>query len=91
MLLPSSSGKTRMSAIQNVIYCGGLLIVSVIPFFFHLINIPAMVVIVSVGLAFLWMAWNHYQKCEDKTAKILMFGSFMYLPVMQLALVLGKI
>jgi protoheme IX farnesyltransferase len=46
---------------------------------------------VAVGVVFLGMAWNHYQKCDDKSAKMLMFGSFLYLPVMQLALVLDKI
>ena len=90
MLLPSESGKTRMSAIQNVIYCWVLLIVSMIPYFFNMIGLAANIVIASAGIVFLWMAWNHYRKCEDKTARILMFGSFLYLPVMQLALVIGK-
>jgi len=91
MLLPSASGKTRMSAIQNVIYCSVLLVVSMIPYFFNMIGWFANTFIVAVGIMFLWMAWSHYRKCEDKTARILMFGSFLYLPVMQLALVLGKI
>ncbi len=91
MLLPSASGKTRMSAIQNVIYCSVLLVVSMIPYFFNMIGWFANTFIVAVGIMFLWMAWSHYRKCDDKTARILMFGSFLYLPVMQLALVIGKI
>lgn len=91
MLLPSASGKTRMSAIQNVIYCSVLLVVSMIPYFFNMVGLAGNIVIASVGVIFLWMAWNHYRMCEDKTARILMFGSFLYLPVMQLALVFGKI
>jgi heme o synthase len=91
MLLPSASGKTRMSAIQNVIYCVALLGASMIPYFFNMIGLVSNLVIAAVGIMFLWMAINHYRKCEDKTARILMFGSFLYLPVMQLALVLGKI
>ncbi len=90
MLLPSESGKTRMSAVQNVIYCWMLLVVSMIPYFFNMTNFAATVVIAAAGIGFLWMAWSHYRKCEDKTARILMFGSFMYLPVVQLALVIGK-
>ena len=91
MLLPSASGKTRMSAIQNVIYCSVLLVVSMLPYFLNMVNLVASFFIAAVGVMFLWMAINHYRKCEDATAKILMFGSFIYLPVMQLALVLGKI
>jgi protoheme IX farnesyltransferase len=91
MLLPSASGKTRMSAIQNVIYCTVLLVVSMIPYFFNMVGILGNIFIAAAGVVFLSMAWNHYRKCEDKTARVLMFGSFLYLPVVQLALVIGKI
>ena len=91
MLLPSASGKTRMSAIQNVIYCVVLLVVSMIPYFFNMVNLIGTIFIAAAGIVFLWMAWQHYRKCEDKTARVLMFGSFLYLPVIQLALVIGKI
>ena len=91
MLLPSVSGKTRASAIQNVIYCTMLLVVSMIPYFFNMVGTIGNIFIAAAGIVFLWMAWQHYRKCEDKTARVLMFGSFLYLPVMQLALLFGKI
>lgn len=91
MLLPSASGKTRMSAIQNVIYCMMLLLVSMIPYFYNWVGIVGNIFIAAAGVVFLWMAWQHYRKCEDQTARVLMFGSFLYLPVVQLALVIGKI
>ncbi|HLP50756.1 MAG TPA: heme o synthase, partial [Chitinophagales bacterium] len=91
MLLPSASGKTRMSAVQNVIYCTMLLVVSMIPYFFNMVGAIGTVFIAVAGVVFLWMAWNHYKSCDDKTARVLMFGSFLYLPVVQLALVIGKI
>ncbi len=91
MLLPSEGGKTRTSAIQNVIYCTMLLVISMIPYFFNMVNLIGSAVIAGAGVIFLWMAFQHYKKCEDKTARILMFGSFLYLPVMQLAMLFGKI
>ncbi len=91
MLLPSESGKTRFSAVQNVIYCTVLLVVSSIPYYFNMVNWMANSVIMAVGAVFLWMAWKHYLSCDDKSARVLMFGSFLYLPVMQLALVFGKL
>jgi protoheme IX farnesyltransferase len=90
MLLPSASGKTRMSALQNVIYCSVLLVVSMLPYFLNMVGPIANIFIAAVGVMFLYLAINHYRKCEDATAKMLMFGSFIYLPVMQLALVFGK-
>lgn len=91
MLLPSSSGKTRMSSVHSVIYCLILLLVSMIPYFAGMIGLIGNTITVAVGVIFLSMAWNHYRLCDDKSAKVLMFGSFLYLPVMQLALVLDKI
>ncbi|MCX6198914.1 MAG: heme o synthase [Bacteroidetes bacterium] len=91
MLLPSPSGKTKRSAIQNVIYCAMLLVVSMIPYFYNMVGIIGSSVIAAAGVVFLWMALEHYRKCEDKTARVLMFGSFLYLPVVQLALLIGKI
>ncbi len=91
MLLPSPSGKTRMSAIQSVIYCVVLLLVSMVPYFFNMVGLIGNFFIIAVGVVFLWMAWEHYNKVDDKSARLLMFGSFLYLPIMQLALVLDKL
>jgi len=60
MLLPSATGKTRASALQNVIYCAMLLVVSMIPFFFNMISVAGNIFIVVAGTVFFWMAWNHY-------------------------------
>jgi protoheme IX farnesyltransferase len=52
MLLPSESGKTRFSAVQNVIYCTVLLVVSSIPYYFNMVNWMANSVIMAVGAMF---------------------------------------
>jgi len=91
MLLPSSTGKTKQSAINNVVYCVALLLVSVMPYFFNMVRLTGTIFIAAAGVMFLWMAVSHYFKVDDKSAKLLMFGSFIYLPVVQLALVFGKL
>lgn len=91
MLLPSASGKTRASAIQNVTYCLMLLLVSMMPYFFEMIGTVANVFIAASGVIFLWMAWQLYRNCDDKAARVLMFGSFLYLPIVQLAMIIGKV
>jgi protoheme IX farnesyltransferase len=90
MMLPSASGRTRFSAIQSVIYCAGLLIVSLAPYFMGLIGFKSAAVIGAAGIIFLWLALDHYNKCNDASAKKVLFTSFVYLPLVQLALVLGK-
>jgi heme o synthase len=62
-----------------------------IPYFFNMVGLIGNIFIAAAGVIFLWMAWQHHRKCEDSTARVLMFGSFLYLPIMQLALVFGKI
>jgi heme o synthase len=90
MMLPSASGKTRMTAIHSVIYCAALLTVSMAPYFFGMIHIIAAGVIMLCGLGFLWLSFDFYKKCDDASARRVMFASFAYLPLVQLALVLGR-
>lgn len=90
MLLPSITGKTKYSAVHNVIYCTVLLIVSMLPFVLNMVGWKGNIFIALAGVIFLAMAWNLYFKCNDKAARLLMFGSFLYLPVVQLAIVLDK-
>jgi protoheme IX farnesyltransferase len=90
MMLPSASGKTRFSAVHTVIYSAVLLIVSMIPYFFNYINFVGGMVVFVFGSGFLWFSLNFYRNCDDASAKKLMFASFIYLPVVQLALVMSR-
>ncbi|MCW3124605.1 MAG: cyoE [Bacteroidetes bacterium] len=89
-LLPSASGKTRMTAVHSILYCAVLLMVSMIPYFKGWTGMISALVIGLSGIAFLWLSLEHYQKCTDASAKRVMFASFLYLPVVQLALVFGR-
>jgi len=90
MLLPSSGGKNKFSALQCVIYAAGLTLVSVIPYFFGMMNFASLVVVILMGCIFFWQAVQLWLKCDDASAKNLMFGSFAYLPIVQLALLFGS-
>jgi protoheme IX farnesyltransferase len=43
------------------------------------------------GALFLGQTFHLMRKCSDKTALQLMFGSFIYLPIVQIAYLLDKI
>jgi len=91
MLLPNEGGKTKMSAFQAVVYCFALLAVSIIPYFTGFVGFAGTFVVILMGCMFLWQAFQLWQKCDDASARKLMFGSFAYLPIVQLAFLIDKI
>lgn len=90
-LLPSHNGKTRNTALQNIPYLIGLLFVSALPFILHISGIVSLVVVLIAGMYFLTAGIQLATDLTDKSARKLMFASFIYLPVVFLALVLDKI
>ncbi len=91
MMLPSKSGKTRYSSVHAFLYSAFLLIVSILPYVFGLVGVWGTTVIVLIGAIFMVTAANLYKHNDDKSAKHLLFASFLYLPIVQLAMVLDKI
>lgn len=90
-LLPSEGGRTRQSAFYNIVYILFLIPVSLLPFFLGFSGWISAVIISLTGLLFLLQAYRLYVKCDDKSAVKLMLGSFVYLPVVLLALVFDKV
>jgi heme o synthase len=88
-LLPSKS-RDRSSAFQAFIYAFSLIPAGLTPYFFGVSGIPSLIIITVAGIAFAVQAWRLYQDCSISSARKLMFGSFIYLPVVQIALVIDK-
>lgn len=91
MLLPSSGGRDKGTAFQIVVYTLGLIPVSLLPTFFGYTGIIAAVVATLAGLIFTKQAFDLYRSLSSEDAKKLMFGSFVYLPIVQLAYLIDKI
>jgi protoheme IX farnesyltransferase len=95
-LLPSDKGPTKFTAMQTVIYSLLLLPVTLIPFYTELCSyddIKGMIGLVLVVLANFFMIGRCialYQKMDVPSARRVMFGSYIYLPVVLLALLLAK-
>lgn len=84
-MLPSDGGRDRASAFQIVVYTIGLIPVSLLPVYFGFTGLLSAVVAVMAGLLFLKQAIDLYRTLDSAAAKRLMFGSFVYLPVVQFA------
>ncbi len=94
-LMPFDDGRSKRSAFQILLYSFFLIPVSLLPWAFPveapLIGTLGMVVVTLSGIAFAYLAWRLYRSCETRDAKILMFASFLYLPIVQLFYVIDKL
>jgi len=88
-LLPSGN-RDKASAFQVLAYTLFLLLMSMTPVFFGMTKTwIAPVLILLCGILFFWQAKKLYSDCTEKSAQKVMYSSFIYLPVVQLAILLG--
>lgn len=90
-LLPSEKGPTKFTALQTVIYSLLLIPVGVIPYFIGMSGITSLVIITIANLFMLWQCIRLYREMEVKAARRIMFSSYIYLPVVLLALLGDKL
>ena len=90
-LLPSKKGKDRSTAIQMMVYTLFLLPIGWLPYELGMTGINSALVAMLFGVLFLAQTFHLMKKCTDKTALQLMFGSFIYLPIVQISYLLDKI
>jgi len=90
-LLPSAGGRDRSSAFLILLYTLFVIPVGMLPWVFGFTGMVAMVVAVLAGVVMLVPAWRLFQSRDVRDARKLMFASFIYLPIVQLAYVLDKL
>lgn len=90
-LLPSSGGRDLNSAIQIMIYTVVLLPLCWVPFYLGMTGINSAMIAMLFGVLFLVQTFHLMRKMDKRAALQLMFGSFIYLPVVQIAYLLDKI
>ncbi len=90
-MLPSAGGQNNTSAFQTLIYAGSLIPLGLLPYLFGMAGIYSAVFITVCSIVFTYQALDLYRKLDEKSAKRLMFGSFIYLPLVQIALIFDKI
>jgi protoheme IX farnesyltransferase len=90
-MLPSAGGRDKGTAFQIVVYTLGLIPVSLLPTFFGYTGFISAGIAAIAGIIFTKQAIDLYRSLSSEDAKKLMFGSFVYLPVVQLAYLIDKI
>lgn len=90
-LLPSPGGRDRSTAFQVMIYTLMLILCSLLPLVFGFCSLLSAMLIFLTGMFFFWQARNLYKELSIDAARKLMFGSFVYLPVVQLVLMIDRI
>ncbi|MGE0567510.1 MAG: heme o synthase [Bacteroidia bacterium] len=87
-LLPSKGGKDSSSKFQILFYSVILLVVSTFPFLFQYVGLLSTSAVVICGIALLLQAYNFYKIPSDENAKKLFIVTLIYLPLVQLALMI---
>ena len=90
-LLPSGGGKDHNTAIQIMTYTLFLLPLGLLPAWIGLTGINSAVVSTLCGAAFLASTFSLLKTGSQQSAKRIMFGSFLYLPIVQISYLLDKL
>jgi len=88
-MLPSPGGRDKSSAYQVLVYTLFLYPISLMPVMFHYSGLISSLIISFCSIYFLYQAYILYRDCTVEAARKLMFGSFFYLPAIQLAVLYG--
>lgn len=90
-MLPTESGKSNKTAFQIIVYTVFLIPIGLLPMKFGITGIYSAIGITFLGLLFLAQSIYLYKTKTDKAAKQLMFGSILYLTLVQILLVIDRI
>ncbi len=90
-LLPSGGGKDINTAIQIMIYTMFLIPLGLLPAKFGITGLNSAIIATVCGIAFFAQTFSLMKTGSRQSALRIMFGSFLYLPIVQIAFLLDKI
>jgi protoheme IX farnesyltransferase len=90
-LLPSGGQKDLNTAIQIMIYTMFLIPMGLLPATFGITGINSAIVATFCGVIFFALTFSLMKSGDRKSALKIMFGSFLYLPIVQIAYLLDKV
>lgn len=90
-LMPSVEGPGKYSAIQSIIYSLVLIPVGILPYLTGMSGIVSFWIIIAANILMTWQSIRLYREMEIKAARRVMFSSYIYLPIVLLALLADKL
>ncbi|MCW3116274.1 MAG: protoheme farnesyltransferase [Chitinophagaceae bacterium] len=89
-LLPGEQGPTKYTAIQTIMYSLLLIPVGVLPYYIQMSGLISLIIVALANLFMVGRCVNLYRQMTPQAARKVMFGSYIYLPVVLLALLADK-
>src|SRR5579871_1693720 len=90
-MLPSDEGPNKYSAIQAIIYSLLLLPVGVLPYLTGMSGMVSLGIVAVANLGMVAQCIRLYKEMTVQAARRVMFSSYIYLPIVLLALLIDKI
>ena len=90
-LLPADKGPTKFTAIQGIMYSVLMIPVGILPYYFGYTGVISAVVVMMCNVFMVVQSIRLYQQMDVKSARRVMFSSYIYLPIVLLALLADKI
>jgi protoheme IX farnesyltransferase len=90
-LLPSNEGPTKFTAVQAIMYSVLMLPIGILPHFIGLTGTISMWILVLCNLFMVFQCVRLYIEMDVKAARRVMFSSYIYLPIVFLALLADKL
>jgi protoheme IX farnesyltransferase len=85
-LLPSQGGPTKFTAVQSVMYSLIMVPVGMMPYYLGVSGITSFWILFACNLAMVLLSLQLLIKMDKKSARLVMFGSYIYLMIVFLAL-----
>ena len=90
-LLPTEKGPTKFTALQTVIYALLLVPACALPYVIHMSGVYSLVIVMLANAFLILQCVRLYRNMDAKDARRVMFSSYLYLPVVLLALLADKL
>lgn len=90
-LLPSQGGPTKFTAVQSVMYSLIMVPVGMMPYYLGISGITSFWILFACNLAMVLLSLQLLIKMDKKSARLVMFGSYIYLMIVFLALFADKV
>jgi protoheme IX farnesyltransferase len=90
-LLPADKGPTKFTAIQTIMYSFLMIPIGMVPYYIGLTGMTSLWIVLACNLFMVFQSARLYKEMDVKAARRVMFSSYIYLPIVLLAMLADKI